>query len=94
MCLGRTWCVQVWSPYFKNDIDCMEQVQRRATKMVYGCGNLKYEERLERLNPFSLQSRRMRDDMMETYKTMSGLEYVIHLSFFTRSNMNNLSGTA
>ena len=54
------FCVQVRLPYLKKDIDCMEKVQRRATKMVYGFGNLKYEETLERLNLFSLQNRRMR----------------------------------
>ena len=48
--------VQAWSPYFKKNIDCMEKVQHqhKATKMVYGFGNLKYEEKLERLNMFSL----------------------------------------
>ena len=49
------FCVQAWLPYFKKDIDCMEKVQCRATKMVYDFGNLKYEKRLERLNLFSLQ---------------------------------------
>ena len=48
-------CVQAWLPYFKRDIDCMEKVQHRAIKMVYGFENLKYEEILERLNLFSLQ---------------------------------------
>ena len=52
----------------------MEKVQRRATKMVYGFGNLKYEERLERLNLFSLKYRRRRGDMIETYKIISSLE--------------------
>ena len=54
----------------------MEKVQHRTTKMVYGFRNLKYEERLERLNLFSLQYRRMRGDMIETYKIISGLEDV------------------
>ena len=51
----------------------MEKVQHRATKIVSGFRNLKYEERLERLNLFSLQYRRMRGDMIETYKIISGL---------------------
>ena len=44
--------------------------------MVCGFRNLKYEEILERLNLFSLQYRRMRGDMIETYKIISGLENV------------------
>ena len=60
--------------------------------MVYGFRNLKYEERLERLNLFSLQYRRMRGDMIETYKIMSGLEDVNSSQFFTRSNMKNFHG--
>mgnify|MGYP003402868569 FL=1 len=86
------FCVQAWSPYFKKDIDCMEKVQHRATKMVYGFGNLKYEERLERLNLFSLQYRRMRGDMIETYKIISGLEDVNSSQFFVSSSMDNLHG--
>ena len=40
------FCVQAWSPYFKKNIDCMENVQHGTTKVVYGVWNLKYEERL------------------------------------------------
>ena len=63
-----------------------------GNKMVYGFGNLKYEEKLERLNLFSLRYKRMRGDMIETYKIMSGLEDVNSSQFFTRSAMNNLRG--
>ena len=73
-------------------IDCMEKVQHRATKRVYGFGKLKCEEILERLNLFSLQYMRMRGDMIETYRIISGLEDVNSSQFFTRSNMNNLHG--
>ena len=50
------------------------------------------EEILEILNMFSLQYRRMRGDMVETYKIISGLEDVNSSQFFTKSNMNNLHG--
>ena len=79
------FCVQAWSPYLKKVIDCMEKVQHRATKWVYGLGNLKYEERLERLNLFSLQYGRMRGDMIKTYKLISGLEDVNASQFSVRS---------
>ena len=60
--------------------------------MVYGFGNLKYEERLTRLNLFSQQYRRMRGDMIKTYKIISGLDDVNSSQLFARSIMDNLHG--
>ena len=37
------YCVQAWTPYFETDIRSIENVQRRATKMVNGMKNLSYE---------------------------------------------------
>ena len=68
---------------WKKDINCMEKVQHKETKMVYGFGNIKYEERLERLNLFSLQYRRIRENMIETYKIISVLEDINLSQLFT-----------
>ena len=42
--LGRTWnTVHLWSTSLAKDIDVLEKVQKRATKMVRGLGRLPYE---------------------------------------------------
>ena len=41
------YCSQVWRPYLKKDINSLEKIQKRYTKMVEGCKNLKYEQRLK-----------------------------------------------
>ena len=58
----------VWSPISQKLIDMLENVQKRATKMVDGFSNLEYEERLRRLDLPTLVYRRARGDMIEVYK--------------------------
>ncbi len=50
----------VWHPYKVKDVERIESVQRRATRMIPGMTGLSYEERLKRLNLPTLQYRRMR----------------------------------
>ena len=79
------YCVQVQSPYLKKDIECLEKVQRSATKMVHGLRNLSYEQRLRHLELTTLKERRIRGDLIETFKIMRGKERVDQSQFFQLS---------
>lgn len=62
----------VWHPHLKKDIELLESVQHRATKMVPGLAKLTYEERLKRMDLPTLVFRRSRGDAIEAYKYMHG----------------------
>ena len=57
------YCIQAWRQYLRKDIDMLEKIQRRATKLIPilpGLRDLSYEERLNECCLTTLETRRLR----------------------------------
>ena len=67
------YAVSVWSPRYKKDIEIVEKIQRRATKLVRDCKDKPYKDRLRYLNLPTLKYRRLRGGMLETYKILNDM---------------------
>ena len=52
------YCIQAWRPYLRKDIDNLEKVRRRATKLITQCKGLSYEDRLKIAGLTTLEKRR------------------------------------
>ena len=65
------YCIQAWNPWTVADIELLEGVQRRAVYMVSGLQGLNYVDKLQELGLPSLLQRRLRGDMIETWKILS-----------------------
>ncbi len=70
----------------------MERLQRLATRMVKGMRELSYEERLRRLDLFSLERRRLRGDLIVAFNIFQGCLDFPHAQFFEAPAERNLRG--
>ena len=67
------YAAPVYNPIFQKDVQKIESIQRRATKMVLGLENKSYEERLKELKLPTLIYRRARGDLIQVYKYLHNL---------------------
>ena len=81
------FCIQAWSPHFVKDINVLENVQRAATNLVPMLRKYSYPVRLQKIGITSLVERRVRGDMIEVYRLLTGKEQVDHKQFFTLADM-------
>jgi len=83
----------VWSPYLVKHKRSIENVQRRATKMVSELRDLPYSDRLKQLGLPTLEYRRLRADMVQTYRLIHGLDKMTGDNFLELSNQQSGYGT-
>ena len=58
------YCVQIWSPQYRSDMDLLDCIQRRTAKMIHGMEHLSYEDRPRELGLFNLEKRRFQGDLI------------------------------
>ncbi len=79
-----------WSPHLQQDIQQVESVQRVFTRRLCQRGNIKfnsYNERLEVLKLETLESRRMKNDLIMVYKIVSKIVDIGFERFFEFSSL-------
>ena len=87
------YCTQLWNPTAEHGnwriIMEIEGVQRAFTRLIENSGLDTYKDRLQYLNLTTLLERRMRGDLIETFKILSGkTDYGKNLFNVSRSGTN------
>ena len=87
------YCSSVWAPYKTGDIEALEKVQKKATKILPALRRLPYSDRLEACQIPTIHYRRIRGDMIESYKIITGkyqgcvaLSLIKEENYVTRGN--------
>ena len=78
------YCVQLWSPQHNKDMDVLERVQRKDTKMIRGLEHFSYEDRLRELGLFSLEKRRLWGGLLAAFQYLKGAYRKDGEGLFTR----------
>ena len=86
------YCAPAWSPYLKGDIDILEKVQRKATKIPTSLKHMEYTDRYRVLGLDSLENRRIRTDIITFYKIVHSINTVNWVKQLTKANPRGRSG--
>ncbi|KAK4818456.1 hypothetical protein QYF61_013662 [Mycteria americana] len=76
----------------KKDVDLLERVQMRATKIIRRMEHLSYEDRLRELGLFSLEKRRLWGDLLAAFQYLKGAYKKAGEGLFTRAYSDKTKG--
>jgi len=79
-------------PTHKREADKLEGVQRRASKVPHTLKDLPYEERLKKLGIPTLEYRRKRADVLQTWRIVHQVDDLPEAEFFARAETNRTRG--
>ena len=82
------YCVQAWRPWMAKDVKVLEDVQKRAIRMTSGLKGDSYEKKLKEVKMTSLEERRQRGDIIQTWKILNGKDQVQENHWFQRYTEN------
>ena len=83
-CLVRRhleYCMQVWNPYLKKDIDLLE-----------GYKHYCYKDRLALCQLSTLEDRRLRGDLIQAFKLLKGLDQINYNNFLVLDGKTSMRG--
>ena len=79
------YCSIIWSPFLLKDINLIEKVQKRFTKRICKNKQASYAQRLKFFDLQSLEERRIKIDLIETFKFMHHTQSRNFEDFFCKS---------
>ena len=86
------YCMQLWNPHFIKDKTMLEKVQAEATKLIPSLKDLPYQDQISRLNLTTLEDRRRRGDLIETYRIMHQIDKINPDTMFQRQSYDKTTG--
>ena len=86
------YSVQAWGPQYRKDMELLERVQRRDTKMTRRLEHPSYEERLREQELFNLEKKRLQGDLTVAFQYLKAVYKQEREWLFTRENSDRKRG--
>lgn len=81
----------VWHPALQKDIDLLENIQRKATRLTLGQNRPSYEDRKLSCGLTNFMERKQRGDLIVTYRALHGF-FGLDMSYLFQLNTSSLRG--